>query len=59
VLTRRSFLITTPAIVFSRLGAAEPADYFPPPESKGGWRTLTTPDDIRRFRGCNNTGIFG
>ncbi|MBI2924612.1 MAG: serine hydrolase [Verrucomicrobia bacterium] len=23
-------------------------DYFPPPESQGGWRKLTSPEDIRR-----------
>jgi CubicO group peptidase (beta-lactamase class C family) len=29
--------------------AADPAgDYFPPPESKGGWRTLEGDDEIRR-----------
>ena len=25
--------------------------YFPPPESAGGWRTLTGPEDIRRTAG--------
>lgn len=28
-------------------------DYFPPPESQGGWRTLETPDDIRRRSGMD------
>jgi CubicO group peptidase (beta-lactamase class C family)/dienelactone hydrolase len=32
-------------------GAA--ADYFPPPESKGGWRKLDAPDDIRRTGGMD------
>ena len=27
----------------------KPADYFPPPESKGGWRKLENPQDIRRL----------
>lgn len=33
--------------------AVEPADYFPPPESHGGWRTLETPDDLRRVAGMD------
>ncbi len=39
--------------------AAQPAeelesrDYFPPPESQGGWRKLQKPDDIRRFSGMD------
>jgi CubicO group peptidase (beta-lactamase class C family) len=35
--------------------AKEPqdVDYFPPPESKGGWRTLTSADDIRRLAGMD------
>ena len=28
-------------------------DYFPPPESQGGWRTLDDPNDIRRLAGMN------
>jgi len=27
--------------------------YFPPPESKGGWRKLDNPDDIRRLAGMD------
>lgn len=36
--------------------AAEPREasgYFPRPESKGGWRELSTPDEIRRAGGMN------
>ena len=29
------------------------ADYFPPPESQGGWRKLEQPDDIRQRAGLN------
>ena len=25
----------------------ESAPYYPPPESQGGWRWLTEPDDVR------------
>jgi CubicO group peptidase (beta-lactamase class C family) len=28
-------------------------DYFPPPESQGGWRTLNQPEDQRRLGGVN------
>ena len=28
-------------------------DYFPPPESKGGWRTLNDPESIRRLAGMD------
>lgn len=33
--------------------AAGPVDYFPPPESRGGWRTLDKPDDLRRLGGMD------
>ncbi len=29
------------------------AEYFPPPESQGGWRKLELPDEIRRFGGMD------
>ncbi|MBS0263779.1 MAG: serine hydrolase, partial [Planctomycetes bacterium] len=32
---------------------AASTDYFPPPESQGGWRKLTAPDDIRRLAGMD------
>src|SRR5690348_11053070 len=28
-------------------------DYFPPPDSQGGWRTLTNTADIRRLAGLD------
>jgi CubicO group peptidase (beta-lactamase class C family) len=30
-----------------------PGDYFPPPESKDGWRKLDSPEDIRRLAGMD------
>ena len=33
--------------------AADPAEYFPPPESKGGWRTLDKSEEIRRIAGMD------
>ncbi|MBE3109165.1 MAG: beta-lactamase family protein [Acidobacteria bacterium] len=34
-------------------GAATAAAYFPPPESKGGWRTLEKPENVRRLAGMD------
>ena len=34
-------------------GAAQADSYFPPPESKGGWRKLATPEDVRRIGGMD------
>ncbi len=31
----------------------DPSVYFPPPESKGGWRKLDAPEDIRRLAGMD------
>ena len=37
-----------------RAGPASTArEYFPPPESEGGWRTLSDPDSIRRDAGMD------
>jgi CubicO group peptidase (beta-lactamase class C family) len=33
--------------------AAHGADYFPPPESARGWRTLDSAEDIRRIAGMD------
>ncbi len=33
--------------------AAKGKDYFPPPESQGGWRKLSSPEDIRRLAGMD------
>jgi CubicO group peptidase (beta-lactamase class C family) len=34
-------------------GAAARAQYYPPPDSAGGWRVLTTPEEIQRKTGIN------
>jgi CubicO group peptidase (beta-lactamase class C family) len=34
-------------------------EYFPPPESQGGWRTLDTPDRIRRVAGVDPAKLNG
>ena len=36
-----------------------PADYFPPPESKGGWRKLDDPPEIRKAAGMDPTKLAG
>ncbi|MBZ0255134.1 beta-lactamase family protein [bacterium] len=35
------------------VSAQENGAYFPPPESKGGWRKLTDPDDIKKLAGMD------
>jgi CubicO group peptidase (beta-lactamase class C family) len=36
-----------------RVLARTSTDYFPPPESQGGWRKLDKPDDIRQIAGAD------
>ena len=38
-------------IALASIAAAADTDYFPPPESAGGWRTLNNPNDIRQIGG--------
>ena len=42
-----------PAANGSEAGGEAAGDYFPPPESQGGWRKLDRPDDIRRLAGMD------
>jgi hypothetical protein len=56
---------SAPAVPVIAQGRVEPAgpvttradahsvDYFPPPESQGGWRKLDKPEDIRRLAGMD------
>lgn len=37
----------------ARAVAQKQADYFPPPESQGGWRKLEKPEDIQRLAGLD------
>ena len=41
------------AFVFMTLSAAQAADYFPPPDSEGGWRTLKDAAQIRSLAGMD------
>ena len=41
-------------VAFLMTGAAGSfAQYYPPPDSAGGWRTLTAPDEIRDKTGMD------
>jgi CubicO group peptidase (beta-lactamase class C family) len=57
--TIHCFLILFVVVAFMLPGAlsvglpSEQEGYFPPPESKGGWRKLEKPDDIRRVAGMD------
>jgi CubicO group peptidase (beta-lactamase class C family) len=57
-LTRRAFVVAAApvALAASRLSAAPAADsddYFPAPESQGGWRKLDAPKDIQGTGGMH------
>ena len=45
------------AFVFMTLSAAQAADYFPPPDSEGGWRTLKDPAQIRALAGMDSAWL--
>src|ERR1700730_9364785 len=36
---------------------ASGADYYPPPDAKGGWRTLVKADDVRQVAGMDPTKL--
>jgi CubicO group peptidase (beta-lactamase class C family) len=50
---RLALLILVGTAVHAQEGAPRQDDYFPPPESAGGWRKLESPDEIRRPGGMN------
>jgi len=43
----------SPGDATNRNSAESPTACFPPPDSQGGWRTLTNADDIRRIAGMD------
>lgn len=47
-----SLVLCTGALVFAPLAPAA-EDYFPPPDSQGGWRTLKTTEEIRDKAGMD------
>jgi CubicO group peptidase (beta-lactamase class C family) len=50
---RFAALVLLLAAVVPTAGAATIEQYFPPPESQGGWRKLEDPRDIRRLAGMD------
>jgi len=42
-----------------RSAAAEAADYFPPPESQGGWRKVEQPGEVSRLAGMDPDKLAG
>src|SRR5688572_21761083 len=50
---RKAFVVLTLAMTARALGAEQSANYFPPPESQGGWRMLTKTDDVRGVGGVD------
>lgn len=47
-----SLVLCTGALVFAPLAPAA-EDYFPPPDSQGGWRTLKTTEEVRDKAGMD------
>src|SRR5687767_10352227 len=47
------FAVFAAMVCTSSPGATTDENYFPPPESKGGWRTLATAEDVRRIGGMD------
>jgi CubicO group peptidase (beta-lactamase class C family) len=43
--------VVSAAVVLSAFASLRAADYFPPPDSAGGWRTLKDPMQIRELAG--------
>jgi CubicO group peptidase (beta-lactamase class C family) len=52
-LTRYRRVIVTVNPQAAAVTPAKDAAYFPPPESRGGWRSLDQPDDVRRIAGMD------
>jgi len=58
VFTRRSFVTASSALFLSRSPTnAKEANYFPPPDAKGGWRTLKDPRKIRSVTGIDTAKL--
>jgi len=45
--------ILVSTLLLALVGAASAADYFPPPDSEGGWRTLSSAQEIREKAGMD------
>src|SRR5437868_4103288 len=49
----RAVLIALFLLLLPLLSLAKPTDYFPPPDSQGGWRTLKDSASIRKLAGMD------
>jgi CubicO group peptidase (beta-lactamase class C family) len=50
---RATFIFAILVTAFSTVATLHAADYFPPPDSDGGWRTLKDPKQIRELAGMD------
>ena len=50
---RQLAAILATVIAFTTFPTIHAADYFPPPDSEGGWRTLKTAEEIRAKAGMD------
>jgi hypothetical protein len=41
------------AFVLSLAGSSVAQTYYPPPDSRGGWRTAKTAEEVRRLAGLD------
>jgi CubicO group peptidase (beta-lactamase class C family) len=46
-----------PALAAALFASANAADYFPPPDSDGGWRTLKTAQEVRAMAGMDLSAL--
>jgi CubicO group peptidase (beta-lactamase class C family) len=53
------FVLFPLALTAARFATAEASEYFPPPESQGGWRKLEKPEDVRRLAGVDPDKLAG
>jgi len=52
-----AMVLFTAATLLPARSAATENQYYPPPESKGGWRKLNDPDEVRRLTGMDPTKL--
>src|SRR5689334_4190467 len=46
-----------PLVCFMAVSALAGDVYFPPPDANGGWRTLSSPADVRRTGGMDSSRL--
>ena len=50
-------LVLLVLLQMARTQTPSSADYFPPPDANGGWRTLQSGEDIRRVAGVDRARL--